>query len=54
MLAFHLAAGLYALFMLVRHARPAARGQVASVLVCLASVAVLAMAARSLLAARPG
>lgn len=53
MLVFHLAAGLYALFMLARHARPASRGRVASVLVCLAAVAVLVMAARGLLAARP-
>jgi len=54
MLVFHVAAGLYALFMLARHARPASRGRVASVLVCLASVAVLVMAARGFLAARPG
>jgi hypothetical protein len=54
MLLFQVAAGLYALLMLVRHARPALRGQVASVLICLASLAVLATAAWWLLAARPG
>lgn len=50
MLAFHVAAGLYALFMLARHARSALRGRVVSIIVCLASLAVLAMAARGLLA----
>jgi hypothetical protein len=51
MLVFHLAAGLYALFMLVRHAPLARRGRVVSIVVCLAALAVIAMAARGLLAA---
>ena len=55
MTVFHLAAGLYALYMLVRHVPLARRGQRASILACLAAVAVLAMAARGLLvAAGPG
>jgi len=48
---FHLAAALYAAYMLVRHAPGARRGQPVSILACLAAVAVLAMAARGLLAA---
>jgi hypothetical protein len=54
MLAFQVAAGLYALLVLVRHAPMARRGRAVSVLACLASLAVLVMAARGLLAARPG
>jgi hypothetical protein len=55
MTVFHLAAALYALYVLVRHAPLARRGQLASILACLAALAVLAMAARGLLpAAGPG
>jgi succinate dehydrogenase/fumarate reductase cytochrome b subunit len=48
MLVFHVAAGLYALFMLARHASQARRGRVESILVCVVSLAVLVMAARAL------
>jgi hypothetical protein len=55
MTVLHLAAGLYALYMLVRHAPLARRGQLASILACVAAVAVLAMSARGLLpSAGPG
>jgi hypothetical protein len=50
---FHLAAALYALYMLVRHAPAARRGRIVPIVTCLAAVAVLAMAAHGLLAA-PG
>jgi hypothetical protein len=51
MLVFHAAAGLYALYMLVRHVPPASRGRLTSILVCLASLGVLVMAARALVLA---
>ncbi len=51
MVAFHLAAGLYAIFMLVRHVPRALERRPVSILACLAALAVLAMAAQALLAA---
>ena len=53
MLVFHVAAALYALYMLTRYLPLARRGRPVAVLACLAAVAVLAMAARGLLAAAP-
>lgn len=50
---FHVAAALYALYMLTRHLPLARRGRPVAVLVCLVAVGVLAMAARGLLAAGP-
>lgn len=51
MTALHVAAGLYALYMLVRHVPRARRGRKDSILVCVVALAVLAMSARGLLAA---
>ncbi len=51
---FHAAAALYALYMLVRHLPQARRGRPVPILACLAALAVLAMAARGLLAPGAG
>jgi hypothetical protein len=51
MTVFQVAAALYALFMLVRHAPAARRGRAVSILVCVLALAVVAVSARALLLA---